>query len=169
MIHVPAFEQSNQSTCGPASVRMVLAYWGISVSEKELCTLCNHSYERGCTIGDMKHAFEVYDMNSKVKNLADFPDIQYYINRKIPVIVDWFTGGVNPGPGDMPNGHSSVVIGLDSDKIHVLDPENGEIRHINRLEFKRTWFDWEKSAHLEFPEQLILRQMLVAYPNSLEL
>lgn len=167
MIHVPAFEQSNTSTCGPACLRMVLAYYGLEKTEKELAERCKHTFEKGCKTEDMKWAAESYGFSATVKSYASFEEIQECVNQRVPVIVDWFTGGVNPGMSDTPNGHSSVVVGLDEEKIHLLDPENGEIRHLTREAFLRCWFDWASTDYLHYVEQLILRQMLVIKPKKL--
>jgi ABC-type bacteriocin/lantibiotic exporter with double-glycine peptidase domain len=146
---------------------MVLAYYGIQVSERELCDRCNHSYEAGCTSENMKQAFEYYGLSAKIKNNSSLDDVKYYLNRRIPVIVDWFTPGVNPKPSDMPDGHSGIIVGLD-DHVHLLDPENAETRRIVPKDFLRVWFDWKTGPYLEYPEQLLLRSMLVAYPNNLQ-
>ncbi len=36
ILPVPHFLQEQQTTCVPAAVRMVLAYWGIEIAELEL-------------------------------------------------------------------------------------------------------------------------------------
>ena len=48
LLDVPHYLQSDDSTCGPASLRMVMAYYGLQVSEEDLAAACGHTYELGC-------------------------------------------------------------------------------------------------------------------------
>ena len=81
--------------------------------------------------------------------------------------MDWFTGGVNPTRADMPNGHSSVVVGIDEKQVNLLDPEDGGLRNINRKDFLRVWFDWTGSPTVT-PETLQIRRMIVSSPERLQ-
>lgn len=165
MLHVPPFKQTDGSRCGPAAVKMVLGYYNINATEDELCGLCNHSYALGCTDIGMKKALNYYGMNVKILNNSTLKDIEKYIKKGIPVIVDWFTGGVNPKLSDMPDGHSSVVVDIDEEYIYLLDPENGEIRQILHTDFLRVWFDWKHSPIIDYSADLVLRQLIVATPK----
>ena len=162
MIPVPPFVQSDDSRCGPASLKMVLNYYGVPVSEDEVCNRTNHSYALGCTNASIKNAFESYGFTCTIKNKATLDDIRECIKRGIPPIVDWFSTGVDPGPGDMANGHSSVVVGIDDKKIYILDPENGQIRDILHNDWLRVWYDWQNSPTIS-PDNLRIRQLIVAY------
>jgi len=165
MIKVPAFIQSDSSRCGPTVIKSILAYYDIEASEDEICRLCGHTFEYGCDDAGMKAALEHYGLRVAIYNNSNFQQIAYWIKREIPVIVDWFTGGVQPGPADLPNGHSSIVVGLDEDKIHLLDPEDGNIRHVVREDFLRCWFDFKglDAPCIDSWDQLILRQIIVPY------
>ncbi len=162
MIQLTPFRQTDDSRCGPASVKMVLNYYGIIATEDEICQRCNHTYELGCTNVGIKNAFESYGLTCTIKNKASLDDIRERINKKIPVIVDWFSGGVEYLPGSTPNGHSSVVVGIDDSKIYIIDPENGQMRDILHNDFLRCWFDWTKTATIS-PETLRIRQLITAY------
>lgn len=165
MIKVPPFVQSDSSRCGPTVVKSILAYYDIEASEDELCKLCNHTFEYGCDDAGMKNALEHFGLKVAIYNNSNFEQIAYWISRNIPVIVDWFTSGVQPGPSDLPNGHSSIVVGLDEEKIHVLDPEDGEIRHIKKEDWLRCWFDWRgrETPYITSWEDMVLRQIIVPY------
>jgi hypothetical protein len=53
LLDVPHYIQSDDSTCGPASLRMVFAYYGVNLSEEDIADACNHTYELGCKSEDM--------------------------------------------------------------------------------------------------------------------
>lgn len=167
MITVLPFKQSDNSRCGPASIKMLISYYGIDVTEDEICDRCGWTYELGCTDFQMKEAIESFGLGCSIINNAGLEDIEYWIKHHIPVIVDWFTPGFNPSLGDMPNGHSSIVVGIDREYIYLLDPEMGEIRTILREEFNRVWFDWRNNPTIQSWDDFVLRQIIVAYPNKL--
>jgi predicted double-glycine peptidase len=163
MINITPFKQTDDSRCGPACIKMILNHYNIEVSEDEVCLRCNHTYELGCTDYQMKKAIESYGLKCRIDNNCTFRDIEDWVKQyEIPVIVDWFTPGVNPSLGDMGNGHSSIV-DIDSDYIYLMDPELGDIRKIQREEFLRVWFDWREDSYLQRCDDLVLRQIIVIY------
>lgn len=162
MIKLTPFKQTDSSRCGPASIKMILDYYGIDASEDEICEKCGHSFELGCTDFQMKSALESYGLNVEIKNNAKLSDLELYEYLRIPVIVDWFSPGYQkPDPDGMPNGHSSVLIGVDNEYVHLMDPEMGGPRKIEKNEFMRVWFDWRHDPYLQSWNDMILRQMII--------
>lgn len=141
---------------------MVLHYNGINAPESEIAERAGHTYALGCNDHGMKRALESYGLNVEIKNFSTFEDIQNILDRNIPVIVDWFSGGINCEPCDTPNGHSSIVVDLTDQHIFLLDPEYASIRKLSKDDFMRCWFDW-RSPYLVSWEDMIIRQMIYAY------
>lgn len=168
MLNLLPFKQSDSSRCAPAAIKSVLYYYGIDATEDEICIRCKWSYELGCRDIDMKKAIESYGLGCSIKNNSNLMDIQYWIRHHIPVIVDWFCPGFNQSESEMPDGHSSVVVGIDAHKIHLIDPEIGRIRSINRDEFSKVWFDWKNTPNIEKWQNMTIRQIIIAYPNKLK-
>ncbi len=139
---------------------MILDFFDIAASEDEICKRSNWTFEKGTTNAGLMRALESYGLESRIIDKADLKDLERWFKKGIPVIVDWFTGGVKPTPSDMPNGHSSVVVGIDEKQINLLDPEDGKIRNINRKDFERVWFDFVSPTIN--PESLRMRQMIVS-------
>lgn len=162
MLKIEPFKQSDDSLCGPAVIKMVLQYYGIDAPESEIAQHAGHTYALGCDDFGMKRAFEFYGLSVEIKNFSTFDDIQKLLDREIPVIVDWFSGGVNCEPSDTPNGHSSIVVDLSDTHIFLLDPEFGYVRDILKEDFMRCWFDW-RSPYLVSWEDMIIRQTMFAY------
>ena len=115
LLPVPHYLQSDDSTCGPASLRMVMAFYGLEVSEEDLAIACGHSYELGCRSEDMACAAKAMGFDVHFKNNSTIEELSRLVNAGAPVIVDWFCG-------DPPEGHSSVVIGVSDTDIYILDP-----------------------------------------------
>lgn len=170
MIKIIPFRQSDSSRCGPAAVKMILLHYGIDATEDDICKLCGHTYELGCDDAGMKNALEHYSLAVEIYNEQTLEDVEYWIKHHTPVIVDWFTPGVDPGPGDMPNGHSGIIVDIDRENVYLMDPENAQVRRILREDFMRIWFDWRglKSQHIHSWDDMVIRQLIVAYPKRLK-
>lgn len=152
--------------CGPASLKMVLAYYGVDRSEKELAQRCGHDPERGTDNEAIKQAAESYGFKAEVQREASFDDIRRWLDKKVPVIVDWFTGGrPDRDESETPDGHCSVVVGLDESNIYLQDPELGALRTIKRENFLRVWFDF-KGDYITGWKDMDIRQLIAVYPEN---
>lgn len=157
LLNVPHYIQSDDSTCGPASLRMIFAYYGKELDEKEIAYACNHSYEYGCQGEDMVCAANHFGFDVFLKNNSTISEIENLIDKKTPVIVDWFCG-------DPPEGHSSVVIGYDDKNLYILDPYLEDMRIVTKTDFRRCWFDFRETPIT--PENLYVGQIIVVKPKK---
>ncbi len=150
--------------CGPASLKIVLDYWNINQSEEEIAVACNRDSELGTDDMSLKKVAESYGLQVEIENNASFESIQRWLDRRVPVIVNWFTRGrVDYDEEEVPDGHYSVVVGLDDNYIYLQDPEIGGLRRLDRDDFMRVWFDF-KSAHITSWDDMIIRQLIAIYP-----
>ncbi|MEX1997442.1 MAG: C39 family peptidase [Candidatus Andersenbacteria bacterium] len=158
----PFQETLHASMCGPASLKMVLAYYGIEKTEQELAQLAGTDSDLGTSAEGIKEAAESFGFTVEVKNNGTFEDIQTWLDKKAPVIVNWFTRGrIDYPESDVPDGHLSVVVGLDDEYIYLQDPEIGKLRKIARDDFMKVWFDF-KGENIK-PDELIIRQIIAIY------
>jgi predicted double-glycine peptidase len=156
----PFQETLYASMCGAASLKIVLDYYGIEKSEKELAKLCKVDKDLGVDDKDIKRVAEQLGFKVVIKNNSNFRDIEKWLDKKVPVIVDWFTKGRQEySESEVADGHYSVVAGLDDKYIYLQDPEIGRIRKLKRGDFMRVWFDFEGSYMK--PNELIIRQMII--------
>jgi predicted double-glycine peptidase len=117
----------------------------------------------GCTNEDAVKAFKIYGLQAEIKQNCTLAQLKTHIKKGIPPIVDWFTGGVAPSPGTAPNGHYSIVVDVDDKHVHLMDPEDGEIRKLYIEDFMRVWFDWSKDKILTKNSKMFYQTMIVAY------
>jgi predicted double-glycine peptidase len=161
-LKVEGFQETlHENMCGPASLKIILNYFGVKKEEQELADLmgktCLGTDDKG-----MKVAAESLGFQVVIKNESDFADIQEWLDRSVPVIVNWFTRGRSDySDSDVADGHYSVVVGLDENNIYMQDPEIGKMRTINRDDFMRVWFDF--SGETIKANELILRQLIAIY------
>lgn len=159
----PFQETLHAGMCGPASLKMVLAYYGIERSEAELVTLCGTDPVRGTTAEEIARAAKSLGCTVEIHDQSSFEDIRAWLDRGVPVIVDWFTRGRSDYPdSEVPDGHLSVVVGLDADHIYLQDPEIGKLRQIRREDFMRVWFDFT-GDHISSWDEMIVRQLIAIY------
>lgn len=152
--------------CGPASLKMVLGYYGVEKSEAELAKLCGTDPDLGTDDISIKKVAEGFGFNAEIHNNSAFEDIQKWLDKKVPVIVNWFTRGrTDYDIAEVPDGHLSVVVGLDDESIYLQDPEIGELRKISRDDFMKVWFDF-KGKRINSWGDLIIRQLIAIYPSS---
>ncbi|MEA2701850.1 MAG: hypothetical protein QOE22_559 [Candidatus Parcubacteria bacterium] len=150
--------------CGPASLKIVLGYYGLDKSEQELAGLIGVT-ELGSNAEGIARAAESLGFKTLIKNESSFEDIEEWLSKNTPVIVNWFTRGRSDySDSAVPDGHYSVVTGLDEESIYLQDPETGGLRKIAREDFLGVWFDFE-GKYIK-PDELIIRQLTAIYPNT---
>ena len=156
----PFQETLYSSMCGAASLKIVLDYYGVQESEKELAKLCKVDKDLGTNDKNIKRIAEKLGFKVIIKNNSSFKDIEKWLDKKVPVIVDWFTKGRQEySASEVADGHYSVVAWLDDRYIYLQDPEIGKIRKLKRNNFMRVWFDF-RGEYIKANE-LIIRQIIV--------
>ena len=163
MLRVGPFqERLNCGYCGPASLKILLSYYGIEKSEKELADMAGWDKDLGVDDKGIKRVAELFGFKIIIKNNSSFKDIENWLRKGVPVIVNWFTRGrIDYDNSAVADGHYSVVMGLDDGFIYLQDPEIGKMRKLTREDFMTVWFDFT-GKHIK-PNELIIRQIIVVY------
>lgn len=155
----PFQETLRAGMCGPASLKIVLDYYGVEKTEQELAKLCGTKDDVGTNDQALKNAAEQLGFTVEIKNESTFEDIEEWLNRDVPVIVNWFTRGrTDYTDSDVADGHYSVVAGLDETHIYLQDPEIGSMRKLAREDFMTVWFDF--TGEYIKPDELVIRQII---------
>ena len=158
----PFQETLHQSMCGPASLKMVFDYYGIEKSELELAKLAGTTDDLGTDDQGIKKAAEELGFKVEIKNNSTFKDIQGWLDKKVPVIVNWFTRGrADYEDSEVADEHYSVVVRLDQEFIYIQDPEIGKLRKIEKEDFMKVWFDF--TGEYIKSDELIVRQLIAIY------
>ena len=150
--------------CGPACLQMVLEYFGIRETQKKLGKIAGTTRVTGTTHKGMKRALQSYGFGVNIKHTTStFDDLRMLVvNKKLPVIVNWYSTFNPPA-----SGHYSVVVDIDKKNITLMDPEIRATRMLGLDEFNKLWFDFDED--LEFrnpPLRTVFRWMLAPIPKK---
>jgi len=171
ILDVPAYKQSEDG-CGPTSLRMVLGYYGLNVSEKLLKEFtdlrkdcvdlsANPHMKVGCSARDLMNAARRTGFSANYHDLSEISDLEDCVNRGIPPIVDWYCQPIKGVGG----GHYSVVTGFDEGNLFLLDPLDGKKMTISKEDFDLSWHDfWGRK--LSDKRQVIIRRMITISPHK---
>ena len=151
MLNVQPFRQK-PGYCGPASLKMVLDFLGVKITEKKLAEITGCDPSCGIGAESLVCAAQKLGFRAQIKDFSDLNDLRKWVNRrKMPVIVDWFA---------FEGGHYSVVSGIDKENIYLEDPSLGHRRALKLSTFMRLWFDFP-SPYLKSKDELIIRRMII--------
>jgi len=156
MLKINPIKQSNSYYCGPASLKMVLDYYGIKKSQKEVARLTNTTSKTGCSKDALVDAVQKLDLKVKVIDSASLLDLKKHIKKNIPVVVDWYS--------DKFEGHYSVVVGFSKSNIYIADSYYGKIRKMKSMDFYDRWFDFIGPPS---KKGLVLRRMIIVEKKKL--
>jgi len=149
--------------CGPSTLKIIFDYYGLILPEKKLVKLCKTTREKGTTVQNIKAVAKNLGFKVKVQDNSNFEEIYKWLQKGVPVIVDWFTRGRNDyRDSDVAGGHYSVVMGLDKKYIYISDPEIGRVRKMERKDFLSVWFDFPE-IYPQRQKDFILRRTIVIY------
>ncbi len=163
LLELHSFQETlHQGMCGAASLLIVLDYYGIKKTESELAGMLGIDKRLGTDAAAIRRVAESCGLKVEIKDKSSLEEIDGYLEKRIPVIVDWFSRGRNDyDDSEVADGHYSVVAGLDEEYIYLQDPEIGKIRKIMCKDFMRVWFDFE--SELIGADNLIIRQIIAIF------
>ena len=137
--------QITEWSCGPSALKIVLDYYEDRRDIKELVreTGCD---KEGTFHKGFKRVLRKYSYRYLEKENAEISDIENFIQKAVPVIVDYqaYHGG-----------HFSVVVGYDSYRFLISDPAYDKgYKWMNKKEFEKRWYEEDE------PGKIVKRWML---------
>ena len=116
-LKIPYFKQDSWYTCGPACLRMVLAFFGLTRAEAEVLKECETT-ELGTTTVKISTAAYKFGLKSSPRKNANINDIKDELRKGRPVIVlidpSYLYGGISGF------GHFIVIAGFSDEEIIYL-------------------------------------------------
>ncbi|HUX80975.1 MAG TPA: cysteine peptidase family C39 domain-containing protein [Candidatus Paceibacterota bacterium] len=129
---IPQFYQHTDFTCGPTSLRMAFAFFGVELSEKHLRFEAHTNKEVGTHhLGMIEsarhHGFYVYANNN-----SSLIEIEYVLKMNRPVIIHYLEPFINEG-------HYALVHRISKNKLYLSDPWFGKRLSFSHDDFLKRW------------------------------
>lgn len=149
-ITVPFFYQQDPEWCGPASLQMVMKYWGVDSDQSQIYS--DGGCSNGCSTYSLIRAAKKYGFAANVfypwlNDTLALNFLKKYISRDQPIIVPqlyriWETYG-----------HWRVVVGYDEGEgnIYAHDPLDGPEEHYSETEWIELWDPYSNEIVLVTP------------------
>lgn len=163
MLPVPAFTQ-RAAECGNTSLKAALWYLGLRRSAAELGRRAGTNAEgtehAGLVAAALASGASVFERRG-----GTIAELRFFLARGLPLIVGWWARA--PGEAHLdPSwplaqrrardcGHFSVVVGIDANRLALMDPDpqlvGGRWRALPRrwtslAQFRRVWYDTDTPA-----------------------
>ena len=154
ILKIKPMKQTKSGFCGPVALKMVLDFYGLNYGENYLAEILKTTREKGTDERGFRTGLKKIKLKFVINSGASSEDIKFYLKKKIPVIVDWFSED---------EGHYSAIVAATKNHIFLADPEIGKVRKMDLKTFERVWFDFP-GEKIRKPSDLILRWLMAVYP-----
>lgn len=137
-LDVPYYRQHRDYTCGPACLRMVLAYYGHETDEVSLTMLCGTNVF-GTGLSDLTNAARQLGFRAEYTHCESLADLTDALARSIPPIAMVDAAKLYHVGEITPLGHLVVVIGASVSEIVYHDPLIDRELRVTTEIFLRAW------------------------------
>ena len=149
---VPHYRQGKAWSCGPACVRMILAFYGETVSEAELVEALGANERDGTHPRSIVAHMRLRGLRIRQIGDSGMHGLALEAGRSRPVIVgyqDW-SGCRRPDYStSWDHGHYAIVIGHKDDRIWLCDPSSKRKRRSLAAEdFLSRWRDIDSAGRI---------------------
>ncbi|MEO8637826.1 MAG: cysteine peptidase family C39 domain-containing protein [Candidatus Taylorbacteria bacterium] len=151
---ISPLKQRDESACGPTTIEMVLKYFNIKHSYKEIATVSKYKEEEGFSNTDIVYTLKKFDLNVKEKINTQWSDLAFYNKKNNVIILSWMLDGYI--------GHVSVLEKITKSHIYLADPHTGTTKKIQKIVFMRLWMDYDGMWYPVKNTDIQLRWMCVA-------
>ena len=136
ILPVPHYMQEEETSCYPASCRMVLSFIGIEQSEAALRRILRIE-ERGTPIDNIDY-LESEENLKVIKDNLTLGELKQYLDQGVPVIVSLWTEYLPYWNKN--SAHAVVVVGYEEDGLWVNDPKHPDApKKIMEKAFMEAW------------------------------
>ena len=130
------FQQQTFNNCGPASLSMVLSYFGRSETQQDIAAVIKpYGDDKNVTAEELVTYAKSLGYNARIIEGADINLLKTFVANGLPVIAErWLDSGSD---GEM--GHFQVVMGYDQTHLEFFDSLQGENVKESMMSFDEGW------------------------------
>ena len=148
---VSQLQQELPYTCGATCLAMVLAaHKKIFGNEAALAKKLGTDSEWGPDRAEIERVAGSYGLTVTGREWMTIADLQRCVAKGSLVIILYQAWRAEPNPPawerDWTDGHYSVVVGIDREKVQLADPWIGEVGWVSHKELRRRWHDRDRTG-----------------------
>ena len=129
---IPYFKQQSSWTCGPASLRMVLASFGIKISEAQLAKALKTNRIQGTAESALPLVAKQHKLTYHLGRDGTFAQLQKFLKQRYQIIVSYYIP-------EEKTGHFSVLKRISKNTVYFLDPWYGPKHKLSKKSFLKVW------------------------------
>jgi predicted double-glycine peptidase len=143
-LYVPLTRQATDYTCGVGVTQSIFMYYGDEYMEGELAKELKADPNEGTSYHNINNFAKSNGYKVNIMKNMTLEQLKKNIDAKKPVIVliqAWSEKPVDYS-NDWEDGHYSIVVGYDANKIYLMDPSTlGNYTYIPTKDFLDRWHD----------------------------
>ncbi len=149
LLPVPIVRQAATYSCGAAALLAVLYYWQVyDGTETGLYERLETTEKDGTEPAKLAEAAKGFGLSAELREGMAFKDLRSALDAGKTVILDfqaWRDAKSTVSwTQDWEDGHYAVLVGMDEDKLHFMDPSTpASYTWILKTEFLDRWHDYE--------------------------
>ena len=132
---ISPIKQHDDSACGPTSIQMILNYFKVPYTFKEIVKVSGYKKKVGLYNKDLVKVIEKFGLSVQEKANSTWAELLRLNKPNNVIVVSWMMKGYI--------GHFSVVEKVSKNFIELADPYSGKIIKIGRVIFMRLWMDYD--------------------------
>jgi len=142
ILKLPNLLQSYDYDCGATAVQMVMAYYGIYITGKDIMEEAQTD-TKGTPFSGLVRTIKKHNLKFISRKMT-IDEVKKFIKRKIPVIIllqAWDDLKKNDWKNHWWDGHYVVAIGYDKNRLVFQDPASIYLTYLTFEEFQQRWHD----------------------------
>jgi predicted double-glycine peptidase len=143
MHNIKLFRQTS-GFCGPSSVRIILKFYGLTKTEKEIANAIGATRKNGCAPEQIILGVKKFGLTGSYQKRVSLSSLKKIIKNS-PVIIYWNRNG---------EGHYSVVYNV-SNRVFIADPK---LKRKISLPINRFLDKWKDPNSNDYGEIIVIRQ-----------
>jgi predicted double-glycine peptidase len=149
LLPVPMVSQAWPWSCGGAALMATLLYFGVfDGSESQLDDEMGATSDNGTRVIDIVAEARRFGLSADARTGLALADLDRELSRGGVVIVAlqaWATSAVANWRTHWEDGHYVVLVGLDTDRVYVMDPSiRTGYGYLSRDQFTERWHDYDR-------------------------
>ena len=150
---ITPIKQPDDTACGPTCAQMILSYFKIPNTFKEIAKISQYKKRDGLSDKDFVETMDLLDLETVEVPNASWEQLHKANTKDKVVVVSWMKKGYL--------GHFSIVEKVNKDSIILVDPDEGKIVKLKKIIFMRLWMDYDDMAYPQKNTDIQLRWMCV--------